>query len=81
MITTEPSSSKAKQTVLDDLHLQQTELRLPVGELKMLSQNTRLSHCYLHYKNRLLFDDADLQSLAALVDQCIEFGQQHQGLK
>ena len=33
------------------------------------------------YENGLSFDVADSQSFAALVDLCIELGQQHQGRK
>ena len=33
------------------------------------------------HENALQFNIADSPSLAAVVDQCIEFGQQHPGLK
>ena len=33
------------------------------------------------YENTLQFNVADLQSLAAVVDECIEFSQQHQWYK
>ena len=77
-MTTEskPSSSKAKQTFLD---LTSPSNRTAIGEQKV--KNARLSHCYLHLQNGLSFDVADSQSLAALVDLCIELGQQHQGSK
>ena len=51
----------------------------------MLSQKHQtyplLSSSTLILQNILSFDVADSQSLAALVDLCIEFGQQHHGSK
>ena len=81
MMTTEskPSSSKAKQSILD---LTSPANRTLFGELKAVESKTPdfLIAIFI-FENALLFDVAYLKSLAALVDQSIEFGQQHKGHK
>ena len=71
------SFSKAKQIVCI-WRLQQKELRLEKSKCEV--KNARLNHCYLHLREQIVVV-ADLQSLAAVVCQCIEFGKQLQGRK
>jgi hypothetical protein len=73
------SSSKAKQTILD---LTSPAKRTSTGELKVIESKTLDSAiANVFYENALPFTVADSPSLARLVEQCIEFGQQHPGRK
>ena len=67
------SFSKAKQIVCI-WRLQQKELRLEKSKCEV--KNARLNHCYLHSREQIVVV-ADLQSLAAVVVLCIEFGLMH----
>ena len=73
------STSQRKQTVLD---LTSPAKRLLTGEIKNVESkmlDTTIANFF--YENALPFNIADSPSLAAVVDQCIEFGQQHPGPK
>ena len=73
------STSQRKQTVLD---LTSPAKRLLTGEIKNVESkmlDTTIANFF--YENALPFNIADSPSLATLVDQCIEFGQQHPGRK
>ena len=83
------SSSKAKQTVLD---LTSPANRTVFGDISSKQdclQRTKnvgskapaFPIAIFIYKRRLLFDVADSQSFAVLVDLCIEFCQQYDGYK
>jgi len=73
------SSSKAKQSVLE---LTSPAKRTVSGEMKIVESKTLDSTiANFIYENALSFHVADTQSFAAVVDQCIEFGQQHPGRK
>ena len=73
------SSSKAKQTILD---LTSPAKRTSTGELKVIESKTLDSAiANVFYENALPFTVADSPSLARLVEQCIEFGQQNPGRK
>ena len=73
------SSSQAKQTGLD---LTSPGKRTVTGEMKIVESkmlDTTIANFF--YENALSFNVADSQSFAAVVEQCIEFGQQHPGRK
>ena len=71
------STSQRKQTVLD---LTSPAKRLLTGEIKNVeSKMLDTTFANFFYENALPFNIADLPSLAAVVDQCIEFGEQHPG--
>ena len=73
------SFSQAKQTVLD---LTSPGKRTVTGEMKIVeSKMLDSSIANFFYENALSFNVADSQSFAAVVEQCIEFGQQHPGRK
>ena len=73
------SFSQAKQSVLN---LTSPGKRTLSGEMKIVESKTLDSTiANFIYENVLSFNLADTQSLAAVVDQCIEFGQQHPGRK
>ena len=71
------STSQRKQTVLDSTL---PAKRLLTGEIKNVESkmlDTTIANFF--HENALQFNIADSPSLAAVVDQCIEFGQQHPG--
>ena len=79
VMTTEskPSSCNAEKTVLD---ITSPASRTWFGVLKNVESKTQdFPIAIFVYENGLSFDVANSQSLAALVDQGIEFGQQYQG--
>ena len=66
------SSSKAKKAILD---ITTQANRTAFGELKNVESKTQdFPITIFIYESGLSFDVADSQSLAALVDQSIEFG-------
>ncbi len=73
------SSSQAKQSVLD---LTSPGKRSVTGEMKIVeSKMLDSTIANFIYENDLSFNVADTQSFAAVLVQCIEFGQQHPGRK
>lgn len=71
------ATSRKKQTVLD---LTSPAKRLASGEIKIVeSKMLDATIASFFYENALSFNVADSPSLAAVIDQCIEFGQQHPG--
>ena len=72
------SSTKTKQTVLGLTPIKRTAS----GEQKNIESKTLDSTiASFFYENALAFHVADSQSFSTVVEQCIEFGQQHPGAR
>ena len=71
------STSQQKQTVLD---LTSPAKRLATGEIKVVESKMLVATlASFFYENALSFNVADSPSLAAVINECIEFGQHHPG--
>ena len=78
----EMSISKAKQSVISFLDLTSPAKRTATGDVKVVdSKQLDSTIANFFYENALSFNVADTPSLAAVVEECIEFGRQHPGRK